>query len=242
MAYNLFKNERVSYIETPFNPSDFVNRANDTTLTKEEGIIEDLYVVGDSVFAIVRKKSNYVMSPSGDLIDHGDSLFNMVEGKSVEDMTVPELSIPTNIDASNNKLERYFQKKCIVTVKNGVAIHAEVVLGYPSMTTISANFIRKARVALSGKTDDIFSEIGKKYFKDNGYTDEDIEALSDFKYVQEMTGKINTFEGEALWFKDTNNKSKDENILKANPLLLGLNKLNMKSKTCHLPSRIFSGK
>lgn len=242
MAYNIFKNEGVSYVEAPFNSADFINRANDTSLLKQEGIIEDLYNINDAVYAIVRKNGNYEVSPSGNITDHGDGLFNMAEGTTRENMTVAELVIPTNIDPSNNKLERYFQKKCIVTVENGVAVYAEVFLGYPSITSIPANFIRKARVALAGKTDDIFSDLGKKYFKENGYTDEDVEALSDFKYVEEMVGKINTFEGEALWFKDTNNKGKDENILKVNPLVLGLNKLNMKSKTCHIPSRLFSGK
>ena len=246
MAYSFKLNNilkgGVSYVETPLNSSEFINRANETTMLKQQGIIESLYVINDSVFAIIRKNTDYVMSASGDLVDHGDSLFNMSDGFSEEDMTVSELAIPINIDASNNKLERYIQKECIVTVNNGVAVSAKVNLGYKNISTIPASFIRKTRLALAGKTNDLFSDIGKKYFKEKGYTDEDIEALSDFKYVQEMTGKLNTVEGEALWFKDTNNKSKDENILKANPLLLGLNKLNMKSKTCHIPSRIFSGK
>lgn len=246
MAYNSKINNTlkggVSYVETPLNSADFINRANDTSLIKQEGIIESLYIVNDSVFAIIRKNTDYVLSPSGNLVDHGDGLFNMVEGYPEEDMTVSELSVLTNIDAANNKLQRYVQKRCIVTVNNGIAVYAEVILGYPDISTIPANFIRKARVALANKTTDIFSDVGRQYFKENGYTDEDIEALSDFKYVEEMTGKLNTFKGEGLWFKDTNNKSKDENILKANPLVLGLNKLNMKSKTCHIPSIVFSGK
>ena len=57
-----------------------------------------------------------------------------------------------------------------------------------------------------------------------------------------MTSKINTFEGEALWFKDTASLSKDENIIPTNDILVGLNKLGMKTKKCHIPSRLFSGK
>ena len=247
MTYNLKINNILKGVsnylqDAPNNSADFINRANDTSLEIQNGFIDSLFVVNDSVFAIVRKNIPAVISPSGSQIDHGDGFFNGPDRTSIEDTTVAELAIPTNISAINNQLDRYKDKACRVTVKNGVAVYVEADLGFPRLTTIPQSFIRKARIALQAETEDIFSEIGKKYFIDNGYTAEDVENLSDFKYVSEMTGKINTFEGEGLWFKDTANKEPNENVLKNNPLVLGLNKLNMKTKKCHIPSRLFSGK
>ncbi len=230
-------------INTPsIDATDFVTRANDSSLLILEGTIESLYILNDSVFAVIRKNEGSTFSPSGDLVDHGDSLFNGSDGVPNEDMTVPEIAVLTNIDASNNKLSRYIGKTAKVVVKNNVAVFAEVNLGLPTISIIPANLIRKVRTAIAGQTTDLFSDIGKKYFKDEGYTDEDIQALSEFKYVEAMTSKINTFEGEALWFKDTAGISKDENIIPTNDILVGLNKLGMKTKKCHIPSRLFSGK
>lgn len=227
---------------TGIDATDFVTRANDSSLIILEGTVESLYVLNDSIFAVIRKNEGSTFSPSGDLVDHGDSLFNGSDGIPNEDLTVPEIAVLTNIDASNNKLSRYIGKTAKVVVKNNIAVFAEVNLGLPSISIVPTNIIRKIRTAIAGQTTDLFSDIGKKYFKEEGYTDEDIQALSDFKYVEAMTSKINTFKGEALWFKDTASLSKDENILPTNKLLVGLNKLGMKTKKCHLPSRFFSGK
>ena len=228
-------------INTPsIDATDFVTRANDSSLLILEGTIESLYILNDSVFAVIRKNEGSTFSPSGDLVDHGDSLFNGSDGIPNEDMTVPEVAVLTNIDASNNKL--IYNLVFTAFVNNNVAVFAEVNLGLPTISIIPANLIRKVRTAIAGQTTDLFSDIGKKYFKDEGYTDEDIQALSEFKYVEAMTSKINTFEGEALWFKDTASLSKDENIIPTNDILVGLNKLGMKTKKCHIPSRLFSGK
>ncbi len=238
----ILKNIAESFKDMPNNSSDFINRANETSLVIKEGIISSVFVVDDSVFAVVLKNTEGEVTPSNYQADHGDGWFNGPDRTPVDNITLAELAIPTNISSANIQIERYIGKRCRVTVKNNIAVYAEVELGYPSLTTIPIHVIRKARIALEGKTDDIFSDLGKKYFKDNGYTEEEVEALSDFKYVEDMLGKINTFEGEALWFKDTANKNPNENIIKTNPILLGLNKLGMKTKKCHLPSRLFSGK
>lgn len=247
VSYNFKANHILNNISTvpenyKLDATDFITRANDTTMLVQNGIIESLYVIDNGVFAIIRKNTNSSFTPSNDQTDHGDGWFNGPDRTPIENVTVAELAVLTNIDASNNKLERYIGKECSVTVKNNVAVYAEVKLGYPSMTTITASVIRKARVALASKTEDIFSDVGKKYFKEQGITDEDIEALSNFKYLEDMTSKVNTFSGEALWFKDTSQATKDENIIEPNSIMLGLKKLGMKSKKCHIPTRVFSGK
>lgn len=247
MTYNFKANHILNNISTnadniSINATDFVTRANDTTMLVQSGIIESLYVIDNGVFAIIRKNINSSFTPTNDQTDHGDGWFNGPDRTPVENVTVAELAILTNIDASNNKLERYIGSECAVTVKNGVATYAEVRLASPSITTILPSIIRKARVALASKTEDIFSDVGKKYFKEQGLTDEDIESLSNFKYLEEMTAKVNTFSGEALWFKDTSQATKDENIIEPNSIMLGLKKLGMKSKKCHIPTRVFSGK
>ena len=224
------------------NPVDFNTQANNIQLEIQKGIIKELYVLNDSVFATIQKEDISVYSLDDELLEHGNSLFNSIGGLDPLKMTVPELTVLTDIDASNNQLKRYIGKTVRVTVKKGVAVLAEVEQGFNQLTTIPASLIRRARSYLSGVTDDIFSEQGKKFFKENGYTDEDIENLSKFKYVEEMAGKINTFEGEALWFKDTSAQTKDENIIPINDLLVGTNQLGMKSKKCHIPTKIFSGK
>lgn len=247
MAYNLKVNNVLNSISKSIqdyniDASDFVTRANDTSMVIQNGIIESLYIIGDGVFAVIRKDIDSSFTYSGDQIDHGDGWFNGTDRIPIDNTTVSELSILTNIDASNNQLNRYIEKPCEVVVKNDIAVYASVNLGFPSISTVPSNIIRKIRIAIADVSDDIFSDVGRKLFKEEGYTDQDINALSDFKYVADMYGKLNTFEGEAYWFKDTSQQSKDENILKANDILVGLKKLGMKSKNCHRPSRIFSGK
>ena len=221
--------------------SEFIQRANDTSFDILPGIIESVYIVDDSVFAIVRKDYGSRVSERGDQIEHGDGLFNGTDRTPTDNITIAELAIPTNIDASSN-VKRYIGKKCFVYVKNNVAVSAEVSLGFSSLTTISIDAIRRVRESLSSKTEDIFSKEGRETFRQQGYTNEEIENLSNFKYTEDMVGKINTFSGEGLWFKDTSKQDVNENILPPNPLVVGLNKLSMKSKTCHIPSRLFSGK
>lgn len=247
MTYNLKSNVILKGIadvfkEVPNNSPDFINRANDTSLVIQDGYIRALFIANDSVFAVIQKNTIGEISPSGFQVDHGDGWFNGPDRTPVEQTTLAELAIPTNISAINTQIDRYLGKPCRVTVKNGIALYAEVDMEFPTLTTIPVHLIRRARLALENKTEDIFSELGRKYFEEEGYSEEDIEALSNFKYVEEMTGKINTFEGEALWFKDTANKNPNENIIKPNSILLGLNKLGMKTKKCHLPTRLFSGK
>lgn len=247
MGYNFKSNAIFDMLTSKSQPTsisanDFITRANDTSMVIEEGIIESTFISGEGVFAVIRKNTSSRFSPTGDQIDHGDGWFNGPDRNSVETTTVAELAILTNIDVSNNQLKRYKGSACHVVVKNGIAIYADVRPPYPSLTTIPASFIRKVRVAIEGKSDDIFSDIGRKYFRDAGYSEEDINSLSDFKYVSSMYGKVNTFAGEALWFKDTSQQQEEENIIKPNGIILGLNKLGMKSKNCHKPSRIFSGK
>lgn len=226
----------------PMTTSEFLQRANETAFEKLPGIIESIQVVDDSVFAIIKKNHSSRINDKGDQIDHGDGYFNGTDRTPLDDITLAELCIPTNIDASNNNLKRFIGKKCKVSVKNNIAVFAEVDYGFYSLTTIPIHVIRKIRQAMSSKSDSIFSEEGISLFKQEGYTDEEINQLSDFKFQESTIGKVNTFEGEGLWFKDTANKDPSENILKANPLVLGLNKLGMKTKNCHKPTRLFSGK
>lgn len=245
MSYsiNITRTPKTTGVEAPVvSSSEFLQRANETSFEILPGIIESLQVVDDSVFAIIKKNHSSRINDKGDQIDHGDGYFNGTDRTPLDDITLAELCIPTNIDASNNNLKRYIGKRCKVSVKNNIAVYAEVDYGFYSLTTFPIHVIRKIRQALSSKSDSIFSEEGKVLFRQEGYTDEEIQQLSDFKFVESTVGKVNTFAGEGLWFKDTANKDPSENILKANPLVLGLNKLGMKTKNCHKPTRLFSGK
>ena len=247
MAYNFKINNLLNKVSDSFkevsnNSSDFVSRANDASLSIQEGIIDSLFIVNDSVFAIVRKNTGGEISPSGFQVDHGDGWFNGPDRTPIIGNLVPALAILTNISAINNNMSVYKNKPCRVTVRNNIAVYVEVDLGYRDFSIFPTRFLMEMRTALENKTDDIFSDIGKEYMKEAGYTDDDIKSLSDFKYVEEMTGKVNTIKGEGLWFKDTAKEKQDENILKNNSIVVGLNKLGMKTKNCHIPTKFFSGK
>lgn len=242
MSDNYLKEKITTTKQGSMNPVDFNTQANNIQLEIQKGVIEELYVLNDSVFATVRKLGMSEFSLDDELLEHGDSLFNSIGGLDPTKMNLAELTIPTDIDASNNQLSRYIGKTVRVTVKKGIAVLAEVEQGFTQLTTIPPSLIRRARLHIQDITDDLYSDVGRMFFKENGYTDEEIDNLSKFSYVAEMAGKVNTFEGEALWFKDTSNKNKDENIIPINDLLLGTNQLGMKSKKCHIPTKIFSGK
>lgn len=222
------------------NSTELISRANDTTILIKEGIIESLYLVNDCVFAIIRK--NYVseFSPTGDELDHGDGWFNNDDGTAPTELTIPELAVRTDINPINSNLNRYIGKRCRVTVKNNIAMYAQIDYGTDSMTVFPTPILKEIRYAV--KDSDIFSEEARNIFKKYGFTDNQINDLKKLKYTDEQKEKIMTFKDEAVWIKDNAKKKSYEVILDALSIVNGLNSQGMKTKDCHLPTRLFSGK
>lgn len=240
---NAFNKIQMKALTHEMDANDFITRVNDTRLVIKMGIIESLFVVGDSVFATILRNHDMEEAPNGDQLSHGDGLFNTADRQEMDDVLVPEIAVLTNIDASNNKLDRFLGKHCKVLVRNEVAIFAEVLQGEISLTSFPAEVIRATRMYLGVDHQNIFSEKGKEYLREKGYTNEEIEELAKFKYKPDsMSKKINTFLDEATWFKDTSKQQENENIIEPPLIVKGLLKLGMKSKECHIPTRIFSGK
>lgn len=234
-------NSNPSINKPSLNSSDLINRANDTDIVYKAGIIDTLYVVNDSVFAVIRKNYAPEFFNGGDETDHGTGWFNASDGTPPENLTIPELAIKTNISAINNITYRYIGKPCVVTVKGGVALYAEVSLGGDYLTVFPTKLLKDIRGTL-GADLDLFSDKGKKLLKDNGFTDDQIKDLESFKYETNHTEKTITFKDEAVWGRDTATLGENQLEIVPTDIINGLNKLTLKTRNCHKPTRLFSGK
>ena len=218
-----------------FNSTDFLTTANDTSLIEQQGIIETVYPVNDSVYAVIRK--DY----PGKSHDHGDGLFNANDGADPEKMTRADLAVKTNIVAINAVIERYVGARCIVTVKNGIAVYAKVNLGEDNLTVFPPQLLGELRA--TNPDNDLFTDKNIISMKDLGYSEQEIDNLKLFTYTPEEKGKIVYFKDEASWSKDVAAQQKENELnVTNNPIIRGLNKLGMKTKKCHIPTRLFSGK
>lgn len=234
-------NTNPSINKPSLNSNDLVNRANSTELVYKSGIIDTLYVVNDSVFAIVRKNYAPEFFSNGDQKDHGTGWFNTSDGVPPENLTIPELAIKTNISAINNVVYRYIGKPCVVTVKGGVGVYANVSLGGDYLTIFPTKLLMDVRGALGAELN-LFSDRGKQLLKDNGFTDEEINNLEALKYETTHTEKTVTFKDEAVWGRDTSTLGTNQLEVVPTDIINGLNKLTLKTRDCHKPTRLFSGK
>lgn len=239
LASQALANTALTYSKV--NSSDLINRANETSIKYKAGVVETTYLVGDAVFAIIRKNYPPEFLPNGEELDHGEGWFNTGDGISPVGLTIAHLAIKTNINPINSVIDKYIGKPCTVTVKDGVALYASVDLGGDYITSFPTKLLRDVAGAL-GSSLDLFSDSAKKMLEENGFDNESIEQLEKLKYTEEQKGKIVTFKGEAVWTKDSTKLGPNEVMLEAYPIIPGLNQLGMKTKDCHLPTILFSGK
>ena len=211
---------------------DFISRANDTSIEQVEGVIKDLFIVCNYVRASIQRT---------DSEEAGIQMFNVSYGINPSMYTLEEMTIKTNINPWDiNSRTNYIGKKCKVIVRHGVAIYAEIDLGENSLTIFPLSLLREIR--LSDPSFDLFSTDSINRLKKEGYTDDEIEGLKKLSYKEELEGKIYTWSGEAIYFKDTSKPLENEVILDESNIVIGLNKLGMKDRQCHIPSIVFSGK
>lgn len=219
---------------------DFIQRLNQSTIEYKQGYIETLYLINDGVFAIVRKNYSSITNTNGEEIDHGDGLFNSDDGTDPATLTVPELIVKTNINPINTNLNVFIGKPCRVKVKDGIAVLAEIDTTEGVFSIFPPELVRTIRSRVTGG--DLSSPDARYYFKTFGYSDEEIDNLVSFLYNSDHKEKLVTFAGEGVWTKDTNQQKEGEFIMEAPFIVVGLNKLSMKSNNCHIPTRLFSGK
>lgn len=211
---------------------DFISRSNDTSVEQVEGIIKDLYIVGNYVRASIERT---------DSEESGIQMFNVSSGINPSMYTLPEVTIKTNINPWDiNARVNYIGKKCKVILRHNVAIYAEIDLGENSLTIFPLSLLREIR--LSDPNLDLFSTDSINRLKKEGYTDDEIEDLRKLTYREQTEGKIYTWNGEAIYCKDTSKPLDNEVILDETKIVQGLNNLGMKDRECHMPSVIFSGK
>ena len=239
LASQVLANTTVKYEKE--NNSTLIHRANETTIKYREGIIETTYVIDDVIYAAIRKNYAPEVSPSGDQTDHGNGWFNVNDGSSPTDLTIADLAIKTNISPINSIVDRYVGKPCTVTVRDGIALYATVNLGGEYITAFPTELLKGVRATL-GPTLDLFSDSAKNILVENGYDGEQIDQLRKLKYTDEQKGKVVTFKGEAVWSKDSTKLGPNELVLEGSAIIPGLNQLGMKTKDCHLPTILFSGK
>lgn len=220
------------------NFSDFKRDLNLNEITYYPGIINNLYVITDTVFAVIEK--NYPPRGENILYDHGDGFFNVKLGAPAP-YVVQELIIPTNIDPMTANLRRYLRRDCTVKVRNNVAIFADVVIDPLPFSNFTPTFLSFVRSNTSNG--DLFSEEAMVIFKKYGYTEEEVKELKNLKYDElEHANKIISFKGDSSWFKDTSLPEDYELVLEPTPDLVGLNKSPGKNKKCHIAIKFLSGK
>lgn len=211
-----------------------------------KGIIDSVLLVGDTVFAVVRRDHESDKPNSfTDSLAHGDvGWFNVKPYENLSTFTLADLSIPTDITPLANVIQRYVGKPVIVTVQNNIAIFASVVLSPTPLTTVKPSIIREIRSKLTEDAGgDIFSKAAEKLWRLFGITQEEVEGLKGLIYnLEEHSSKVITFEGEGNWNKDIAAQQDGELVMKPTNIVLGLNKQGMKTNKCHEPTRIFSAK
>lgn len=218
------------------NSTEMVVKLNEQSKRYERGIIDSVYVLGDDVFAVIKPEEE--LDSSG---NHLPIFFNASVNVEVDKINLGEIGVKTNIRPSTDIVSSYIGKLCRVTVVNGLAIYAEVDYGAQSFTEIPAVLLRNIRASL-GENSDLFSREGQDKLLNYGYTQTQIDELKKLNYSTDYKDKIITFEGEGVWQKDSTIKQHNEVILERVNIVSGLNNLGMKTKNCHIPTILFSGK
>jgi len=202
-----------------------------------KGIVKSVLLRDDTVFAVIERDEDGLDNHS-----HG-GLFNTFSYEHQDNMTFPEIFIPTDIVPISNDISRYIGKPALVTVQDGIAIFASVLQIPQLLTTIKPSTIRAVREKLQEKAgDDIFSETAQKIWTSFGVLPEAVQSLKNMIFKSEdHSDKVITIEDEGSWNKDTS-QVQDNEVVVPSDGFSGLNKQGMKSNKCHHPTRIFSAK
>ena len=208
-----------------------------------KGRIDSVLLRGDTIFAIIERTHDDIVDPAtGDIIQHGDGLFNDYANWSGGIATLNEIAIPTNLDPNTTDINRYIDRPVMVLVQNGVALSAEAYNSPTPLTDVPVRLMMKIREQLK-EGQQIYDESALDLWNSFGVAKEFIEGLKDLVYIQEdMKGKKITFEGDGYWGADTSKVGANEVRIKPGRLVKGLNKLGMKTNLCHEPTRFFSAK
>lgn len=215
------------------------------------GVIASVILRNNTVFAVIRRdhadiKEN-ALNEGGPVHGHLGYFNSHPYGDSSK-YTLPELAIPTDINPIGNQLSRYIGTTALVTVQNGVAIFANTTNTPSSLSIVPPQIIKYVREEVEKRdpnnTDrDIFNSKWDYIWESFGILREKISDLQGLIYnPEDMENKIISFDGEGSWIKDTQSPLDNEVVITTNDLLLDLNKLGMKTNTCHLPVKPFSAK
>lgn len=222
--------------------SDHITRLNDNKLQSMYGVIDTLLVKEDSVYALIKKLPMFTVDDTGEQVDDGgDGFFNVAEGLKVHGLTHDEVFIKTNLSAINLNMERYKGKRCKVILRNNIGIYAEIDEGSDSLTVFPAEMLITLRN--NDPNFDLFSPINLEVFYKAGYSEQEVEELKKFTYDEKMHNKILAFKDNALWMNDTSKPKDGQIFLDSLGIVKGLSNIAQgKSKNCHFPVSIFSGK
>ena len=222
--------------------ADHITRINDADIQYMYGTIDTLLSKDDAVYAVIKKMPRYDESYNGDQSeDGGEGFFNVPSGMQVHGLTNDEVFIKTNLSSINTNLDRYQGKRCRVVLRKNIAIYAEIDEGTDSLTVFPVELLVTLRN--NDPNFDLFSKKNLEIFYTLGYTEQELEDLKKFTYDEKMHDKVIAFKDNAVWMNDTS-KAKDNQIL-LDPLgiIKGLSNIaQKKTRDCHFPAVIFSGK
>ena len=222
--------------------ADHITRINDADIQYMYGTIDTLLSKDDAVYAVIKKMPRYDESYNGDQSeDGGEGFFNVPSGMQVHGLINDEVFIKTNLSSINTNLDRYQGKRCRVVLRKNIAIYAEIDEGTDSLTVFPVELLVTLRN--NDPNFDLFSKKNLEIFYTLGYTEQELEDLKKFTYDEKMHDKVIAFKDNAVWMNDTS-KAKDNQIL-LDPLgiIKGLSNIaQKKTRDCHFPAVIFSGK
>ena len=222
--------------------SDHITRINDANIQYMYGTIDTILCKEDAVYAVIKKIPRYDETSNGDQSeDGGEGFFNVPSGIHVHGLTNDEVFIKTNLSSINTNLDRYQGKRCRVVLRKNIAIYAEIDEGTDSLTVFPVELLVTLRN--NDPNFDLFSKKNLEIFYTLGYTEQELEDLKKFTYDEKMHDKVIAFKDNAVWMNDTS-KAKDNQIL-LDPLgiIKGLSNIaQKKTRDCHFPAVIFSGK
>ena len=238
---------KVSAYRADFNSNlrstiDHITKINDADIQYMYGTIDTILVKEDSVYAVIKKLPFYTENFNGDQgEDGGETFFNVPGGLQVHGLTNDEVFIKTNLSAVNTNIDRYKGKRCRVVLRKRVAIYAEVDEGTDSLTVFPAELLITLR---NNDPDfDLFSKKNLEIFYSLGYTEQELEDLKKFTYDEKMHDKVIAFKDNAIWMNDTSKPKDNQILLDPFSIIKGLSNIaQKKSRDCHFPAVIFSGK
>lgn len=231
------------------NSSTLNKRLTGGNLSKSKnslGIIETVFVVDSTVYAIIRH-----LKPVFDETGHSSyPLFNNHLGAVEEKLTPFEVVIMiSNIDLEHSPIDpttligKYAN---VLVIGENRALSAEYIGKKETFGGVALklgqNILYNARV-LAGPDSDLLKEnsVSKTYLKDQvKLTDDQLELLS--QSMSDWKGKVVRVENDSTNHNTTNSTLESEYIIPNNSFIKGTNNTKMKTQDCHMPVTIFTAR